>query len=530
MDMVEDALQQGINLHLAGNLATAAKCYSAVLQADPTCADAWHMAGVLAHQSGRSSDGLNYLERAIELNSRDPEYYCNLSTIWRALSQPQAALSAADNAVRIGPDFAAAWFQKGTALLDVDRTDEAVDSFRRALDLGHPAAIVWRSMGHAFQYSGDTANSIECLEKSLQAEPLQSSVYFRLANLVASGNYTFNDDQRRTMHELVSSEKTPPKSLGYVHFALARDLESRGEYTSAFSHHRQANEFYCKFLTDEKRVQPEQHSFQETIDRQIHLFDENRFQQQRDANQASPVPIFVVGMPRSGTTLLTQMLAKHPDIASAGERTEIPSLVFRRQQDKDKGAVLELLDSAWCDDAAESYLRVLRSFSSETKFVIDKLPENFKYLGYIACLFPDAKIIHCRRDPRDVCVSAYCQLFESSQLQMDSADLGLLGRNYRHYLRIMRHWRKVLPIKMHEVSYEELVEDAGGELRRLHDYLDLPWSEECLHFHEQKASVRTASALQVRNPLNRKSIGRWKRYHGQLNDLIEALGDAISQR
>jgi hypothetical protein len=258
------------------------------------------------------------------------------------------------------------------------------------------------------------------------------------------------------------------------------------------------------------------------------VFDKAFFDEHRPSGIADDTPIFVVGMPRSGTTLVESILAGHPQVHGAGELDDM--LLLRQDLAKAHGAgkvypdFLQTISIEILDQFATKHLARLESLSREAARVTDKMPQNFVQLGLIDLLFPGARVIHCMRNPLDTCLSIYFQPF--MQHHDYATELRNIGLYYREYLRLMDHWRSVLRIPMLDLRYEDLVENSEEQVRRLLDFCELPWDERCLRHHESGRVARTFSYNQVRKPIYKTSVARWKRYERHLGPLIEALGDA----
>jgi len=247
----------------------------------------------------------------------------------------------------------------------------------------------------------------------------------------------------------------------------------------------------------------------------------------RRLDTPDPRPVFIVGMPRSGTTLVEQILASHPEVHGAGEVHALRN-VLREELPPDPGDYalpkgLAVLSKEHFQRAAARYGRYLDGLAPEAARITNKLPGNMVFVGLVSLLYPQAKIIHCTRDPLDTCFSCYSKLFTTGH--PFSYEQGELGRFYKMYERLMQHWRGALPGRMLELRYEELVEDLEGQVRRLVTHLELPWDEACLRFHESSRAVRTASLAQVRRPIYKDSVGRWKHYEKELAPLKAALSE-----
>jgi len=304
-----------------------------------------------------------------------------------------------------------------------------------------------------------------------------------------------------------------------LHFALGKMHEDRADYEQAFAHFKEGNRLHRGQIS----YDPE--ALTESVDRRIERFSETFFDTWRNYGDPSPCPVFIVGMPRSGTTLVEQILASHARIHGAGELQLLPNLVagLARMLAESGGYpdALEALDPAQVGRLSRGYVEELTRGAGDCQRVTDKLPGNFLELGLISLLFPGARVIHCRRDPRDLCVSNFVQRFMVAQ--HFSYDLHELGLFHYHYRRMMAHWRRVIPSPMLEVDYEAMVAEPERWSRALVEFLELDWDPSCLRFYQSKRAVYTASYTQVRKPIYRSSVARWRRYQGLLGELDKGL-------
>ncbi len=305
----------------------------------------------------------------------------------------------------------------------------------------------------------------------------------------------------------------------YVHFALGKALEDVGDYGRAFEH----------FLKGNALKRREVHYDEAAEERNLQLiadvFDSSLIERFAGVGDPSAVPIFIVGMPRSGSTLIEQILASHPQVQAAGERSNLDRIV-RTATGADKQipfpASIRALDTDGFRRLGQAYLASLPALGPGQERITDKTPSNFHHVGLIRLILPNARIIHTMRDPVDTCVSCFSTLF--AQGQTFSFDLAELGRYYRRYDELMKHWRSVLPAgALLDVSYAEVVDDLEAQARRLIEYCGLPWDDRCLSFHETSRPIRTASNVQVRRPLYRSSLARWRRYEAFLEPLLAEL-------
>jgi len=306
-------------------------------------------------------------------------------------------------------------------------------------------------------------------------------------------------------------------------FAWGQALDARGDYAGAADQLRDANRLGSSLARGDRRFQPE--LLERFADDTIRAFDPAFFARTAGAGLDTRRPVFIVGLPRSGTTLIEQILASHPAVHGAGElalaQQMYDSLPTSLKTDVTPIECVAKLDAAMVRQLASAYFNRLRSLTGDrAERVVDKMPENYKHLGLLSALFPNATIIHCRRDLRDVALSCWMTDFQSVLWAHDPAHIAAA---FRVYQRLMDHWRTALPATIHEVNYEETVSDLEGVARRLLAALGLDWDPACLEFHRTPRAIRTGSLHQVRQPLYRQSVGRWKQYHNELADLFAAL-------
>ncbi|HVC37906.1 MAG TPA: sulfotransferase, partial [Gammaproteobacteria bacterium] len=306
-----------------------------------------------------------------------------------------------------------------------------------------------------------------------------------------------------------------------IQFSLAHILQDNTQYDRAFS-------CFTACKASRRRLVPYSHAGQAASFHAIRqLFDAAYIKRMQGSASSSDIPIFIIGMPRSGTTLLEQCLARHPQVRAGGEMVLLHAALRRRLHERyrsDLAGGLRDLDVSGYSELAQNLATALETRAGNGRFLTDKMPSNFALAGLLHVLFPRAPILHCRRNALDTCVSCYTTLFRSAHGFAD--DLHDLGRYYRLYLEMMEHWRRLLPDdRFYELDYEALVTNPEPELRRLLAFLNLRWHPDCLHFGETSGPIHTASVIQVRRPLYQSSIGRWRKYEAHLSGLLTALGD-----
>lgn len=359
---------------------------------------------------------------------------------------------------------------------------------------------------------------MQCYSRALELNPELS---IACLNLARSRRFSPEDRTNiRRIESVLEHVQLTDEAAVHVHFALGKIYDDCELFDEAFKHYEAGNRLKRRTLSFNRG------DYLAQVSGIVSTFDRDYFERRKDGGDASERPIFIVGMARSGTSLVEQIIASHPEAHGGGELLCLPEMVVglqgRLSSSAPFPACAELMDGASAGALAEEYLEHLRGLCAAAPRVTDKLSANFLYLGLIAVMLPRARVVHCRREGMDVCLSNYIQLFAYGHYY--SYDLGDVAAYYRGYEHLMGHWREVLPLRMHEVHYEKLVADQEGESRKLIEFCGLPWDESCLVYYESRRTVRTASHWQVRQPIYQHSTQRWKHYEKYLGQLKADLG------
>jgi hypothetical protein len=368
------------------------------------------------------------------------------------------------------------------------------------------------------------------LRQAIRIKPNYALAYWSLSELAGQGWCQMTEQEIAAVHSLIASGRLSQVDQSVLHFTLGNVLDRQEQWDAAFAHFQQGNSLRREWQQSTGRAF-DAAAHREWVDKLIETFDQ-RFFQERNSSQkgaavgsASEVPVFVVGMPRSGSTLVAHILSSHPQVVSLGELWEVTEYVKALGQ---KGAAhggypgcARSVKKADLRALANQYLQCVSRLAGPAQRIVDKMPQNFLFLGVINLLFPRARVIDCRRDPLDVCLSCYFQNFNGIEFAWSQEDL---GQYHIEYERLMAHWKKVLPIRMMEVRYEDLVARQEEVSRELIAFCGLEWDDRCLTFHKNPRPVRTASAAQVRRPMYNSAVGRWQHYAAHLQPLRQALG------
>jgi len=577
-------LQKATACHQQGDLQQAAQIYQQLLETEPEHADANHLLGLIAHQSGNHELAVQLVLKAIHKNPSQPMYYDNLAIVLRGMGKLDDAANCYQQVVRIQPEHATAYQNLGNVRLQQGNLPAAIDAYLQAIRLTPDNACVHNNLGVAWLKQGnlieaeksfreairvqsdyaeacsnlgitlknqgkleeaeaalkqaltmnpDDAGSHnnlgnilmslgklkeagESYSRALQIRPDYTEAFRSLSNLK---RYSEIDGETLRMEGLFHSLDISQEQQMHLGFALGKIYEDVEDHEKSFAYIMQANHLfrssYNYDLAEDKAF----------FDLVTNIFDQSFMQQHQDCGNKDQTPIFIVGMPRSGTSLVEQILASHPQVYGAGELLYLKQVILRACGEVPGYNFLKNIESFRHDDftsLGNAYLEKMRSHSASAKYITDKLPHNFFYLGMIKIILPHAKIIHCQREPLDNCLSIYKKYFSDNQRY--AYNLEELGKYYRFYQALMEHWHHTLPANsIYDIKYEALVADQENQTKALLKHCGLPWDDHCLSFHKTNREVKTASAAQVRQPVHQRSVHLWKRYETHLQPLIKSL-------
>lgn len=464
--------------------------YRRALQIKPGNVLAYYNLGNILHERGRLAEAEASYRRALQIKPDSADIHTNLGNILQDMDRLDEAEASFRQALQIKPDHAEAHSNLGKLLLDRGRLDEAEASFQRALQIRPDYLIVRLSLALARKAKADDEN---------------------LAALIAA------EQAARS-----SATPLPAEEAVLLHFALGKSYDDIGAHEKAFPHFLEGNRLKRAAL----KYEPNQAA--RHFASIMQNFDKAALDRLRGGDP-SHLPIFILGMPRSGTTLVEQIVSSCPGVHGAGELSDLKMVTQRNIEGIAFPDNLHLLDQARLAAWGAEYVAGLQLRASVASRVIDKMPANFLTVGLIHLMLPNAKIIHVNRNPADTCLSCFTQLFKDGQ--EFSYDLAELGRYYVDYARLMEHWRKVLPEGAFlDVQYEDIVADQEAQSRRIIEYCGLEWNDACIDFHRNKRPVKTASMAQVRQPMYKSSVERWRSYEKFLGPLLGALGELAPVR
>lgn len=511
---VEAYAGRGDVLRELGRLDEALSDCQEAVRLSVTSAEAHCSYGNVLSELGRHGEALVSYREAIRLKPDYSAAYNSCGVALKELARADEAIACYDKAIALRPDYAEAYSNRGNALKEVNRLDEAVASYNEAISLKPGYALAWSGLAQVDSEAGRFTDADVKFQKARSLDPKLVAPLCGIANI---RKFDSSDPLIREMEDLLSTASLPDRDRAELYHAYGKICNDVGRYDEAFlSYSRGKDLLTAKFDTA---------AYGEAYSAMKHLFTPEFFAERTAFGVEDARPVFVVGMPRSGTTLTEQVLAGHRLVEGLGElphlhriANEIAPYVGHPERFADAVRSLRASDVA---RMADRYRETYAGTQAGKLRLVDKMPHNFQHLGLIAMMFPRAHIIHCRRSPLDNCVSIYMQNYIDKHHY--AKDLTILGQHYRQYEDLMKHWAEVLPVRIHECSYEALVGDFEGSVRGLLSYLELDWDTNCLRFQQQDRQVRTASLWQVRQPLYGTSVNRWQRYEPHLGPLKEAL-------
>jgi tetratricopeptide (TPR) repeat protein len=526
-DLAQNAIERGIrNPQLIAaavainedRLHEAEPILRAHLKADPLDVAAIRLMAQLAARVGRYKDSETLLRRALELAPGFIAARSNLASILYRQNRFAEAVETLDAVLGEDADHVASRNLKAAALGRIGDYDEALALYDELTRRFPTHAKLWMSQGHLLKTVGRLDDSIAAYRRALAEEPTLGEVYWSLANLKT---VRFDEADMAAMQAALAAPGLTDEDRFHLDFALGKAFDDAKQPDRAFGHYAAANALRRESLDYDAAIVADH------VDRIISRFTPEFISGRAGQGHDAPDPIFILGMPRAGSTLIEQILSSHSAIEGTMELPDLPAIALKEGRGGGPAGWVDAIADASPDRLAElgaDYMERTRIQRKSGKpFFIDKLPNNWLYTGLIHLILPNAKIIDARRQPLDCCFSNFRQHFAKGQAF--SYDLTDMGRYYADYVRAMAHFDAVLPGRVHRVIHEALVADPEAEVRNMLDYLGLPFEAACLSFHENTRAVRTASSEQVRRPINRDGLDQWKAYEAYLGPLKDALDD-----
>ena len=493
-----------------GQLEEAFKSFQKAVDLKPDYAEAQYNLGVTIHELGQMDSAIKCYERALAIQHAYPNAHNNLGQILLESGQPDAAMSHFEWAVAYQPEFSEAHNNLGSSLIALRQVNTAVTHYEKAVAIKPDYQLAYNNLGIAYQRLGEIDKAFKSFERALAIKSDYAKAHHNLSSLK---KYTKSDKQIVEMESLLSIKDLSQSDRIFICFALAKAYENLGKQEELFKVLHEGNQLRRKEL----RYSIEKSENHNSIIKKLFSSSPKPL-----SNQASTIrPIFIVGMLRSGTSVVEQIISSHHDVYGAGELknlTQIIIPILREHLTNDKTK----LSKETFLSIRKQYFESLSSFNTSENVITDKWPLNFRSIGFILSAIPEAKIIHLKRDARATCWSIYKHYFSDTGNGW-AYNFDDLAEFYKLYSEIMRYWHEMFPGKVYDISYEDLTTNQEDETRKLLEYCELEWDQNCLDFHKNKRAVDTASVLQVRQKMYQGSSEAWKEHEEYLQPLIKAL-------
>ena len=465
--------------------------------------------------AGLWTNSITRFEQALKIQPNNTLVHKNLGVSLHRVGQLQKARKCFEQALSLHPEYIDARIECALVLRQLGRTEEALVQLEQAIDLKPDHIEAHIGLAEILRDLGQVELAIERLEQCLGARPACGLLYYQISMIKPKKALI------PVVEKLISQPDLSKSNAIYCHFALGNFFKSGKSFDQAFSHFLKANSLHRETISYDPKDNIQ------TVDRLIEVYSKGFFRRKRQFGSASRLPVFIVGMPRSGSTLVEQILSSHHQVHGVGELGAIPAvnvrIALQLKYANPPPECMSLIDRKMAEEHSARYLQELALHCPAAKRITEQLAGHFFKVGLIKTLFPDACIIHCQRNPLDTCISLFFHYFTGLR---SCFDLTELAQYYLQYQRLMCHWHKLFPGEILNVQYEELVMDQERVSKQLIDYIGLEWDEKCLDFHSNERPVMTASNIQVRQPMYENSMNRWKHYEKHLQPLIEVLQQA----
>jgi tetratricopeptide (TPR) repeat protein len=513
-------LAQGAEHQREGRLEQAESVYREILRQDPRNVTALRMLGLLAMRLEHYRDAALLLEQAVTIA---PDFHVAWLDLGRAQTETyelEKAITSMHRAIALDPGRASGYLGLANALSRSSRTEDAIKAYQQAIALRPGQAGSYLGLGNVLKTVGRQSEAIAAYREGIRLKPDYAELYWSLSNLKT---FRFDPVEIAAMERHLDKVELPEDAAIHFCFALGKACDDQGNYDRAFGYYERGNSL-------RRRQEHYDPVHTEHIGERIRgVFSREFLQQHAGAGYSAAAPIFIVGLPRSGSTLIEQILASHSQVEATFELPEAGRLIRFIDRQRLGGKVYP---EAVANFPGELYAELGRRYDRETRRYragaprfIDKMPNNFATIGLLHLILPNARFINSQRHPLDTCLSCYRQLFARGQ--SFTYDLNELGEYYLEYQRMINHWHAVLPGRVLEVRYEDIVADLEGQTRRMLEFCDLPWADSCLRFHETQRAIRSASSEQVRKPLYSDAVGHWRHYEAHLGSLMETLAPVV---
>ena len=511
-DKTYGELYKGIRHVKAGRLKLAEESYKKVLKKDKNNIDALRLLGLLAFKTKDYEIAERLFLKVLQLDPSFSLAWDNLAKLYRIQNKLLKSIPAFENLIKLDPRNFEALVSLGTVYIKLSKYHEGIKLYEESLKIKPENPRVYLSLGHALKTIGERAKSEVAYQNAIKHFSLSGEAYWSLANLKT---YEFSDKEIINMESSLT-KNIHPNEMTQMHFALGKAYESKRQFDKSFKHYAEGN------WQQRKQISYNAEDYKISIDELIDFFDKNKNLYNSKAQSNFDDPIFILGLPRSGSTMIEQILSSHSLIEGT---QELPNILAISRDikliDQKKGYPQNLLglNQSYFDDLGKKYIDETKWARSSKPFFIDKMPNNFVHIGLIKLILPKAKIIDARRNPMDTCFSCFKQYFAKGQ--HFTYDLDDIARYYKDYVRLMDYWKKLFPEEIFTIHYEQVIDNPNDRIRDLLEFCNVKFEDNCINFHKSKRPVKTASSEQVRQPMYKTGLDYWKNYSNYLDTLLK---------
>ena len=505
-------LYKGIRHVKAGRLKLAEESYKKVLKKDKNNIDALRLLGLLAFKTKDYEIAERLFLKVLQLDPSFSLAWDNLAKLYRIQNKLLKSIPAFENLIKLDPRNFEALVSLGTVFIKLSKYHEGIKLYEESLKIKPENPRVYLSLGHALKTIGERKKSEAAYQNAIKYFSLSGEAYWSLANLKT---YEFSDKEIINMESSLT-KNIHPNEMTQMHFALGKAYESKRQFDKSFKHYAEGN------WQQRKQISYNAEDYKISIDELIDFFDKNKNLYNAKAQSNFDDPIFILGLPRSGSTMIEQILSSHSLIEGT---QELPNILTISRDikliDQKKGYPNNLLglDQSSFDDLGKKYIDETKWARSSTPYFIDKMPNNFVHIGLIKLILPKAKIIDARRNPMDTCFSCFKQYFAKGQ--HFTYDLDDIARYYKDYVRLMDYWKQLFPEEIFTINYEQVIDNPNDRIRDLLEFCNVKFEDSCINFHKSKRPVKTASSEQVRQPMYKTGLDYWKNYSNNLDTLLK---------
>ncbi len=510
--------RKGLELYQKGNITESITFYNKAIELKPDYAQAYFELANSFLAIGKNREVIACYKKYLDIDPNHAGVYNRMGCLLKSSGKTELAVTCFKKALEIEPAFYAAYNNLGNAFMDINKINEAGRCYKKALELNPKYAEAYNNLGILMQNTEGKDAAKEFYQKAIALNHDYITAYCHLSQVM---KFSEKSEYFEILEKVKKRKNLSPLESVNLYFSLGKMYADIKEYRKSFNNYAVGNDFRKKCVLQNHTIE----YYKSLFNVYKSVFNTDFFINRSSFGIESKIPVFIVGMPRSGTTLVEQIIASHPEVFGAGELSYLQDTVINLSSQGSGipfGKFVQTLNKSVFEKESYKYINKIRTYSRDAVRITDKMPHNFERVWLIRLMFAKPKIIHCRRNPTDTCLSCYMTAFKDAHHPY-MYDLKALGYYYRLYEDLMKHWHEVLPGIIMDIQYENIVQDQEKISKQIIDFCNLEWNEKCLEFHKTKRTVYTASRQQVRDPIYKTSMNRWKNYKAYITPLLEAL-------